>query len=186
MAALTITVKGDRELTEKLDCIRRTGRVGDAALVWAQAVAKEDRERARGQGGRQFWADQARRITAARHGTGGAAVWMGREAIHRHTGGDIFPDTAKALTIPVSHEARGKRAREFERGGRPLFTLDIQGDPETLGLLGYAEPDGAFHPLYVLRSRVHQDPDPWMAEEDDIRAIGRREMGRFLREMTEA
>lgn len=186
MAAMTVNIRGDRELKAKLQRIRRAGRVGDAALVWANEVAREDRTRARAQGGESFWADQARRITADRHGAEGAAVWMGREAIHQHTGGPIFPDTAKALTVPVSDEARGRRAGDFEHGGRELFTLDIEGDPETLGLLGYAEADGSFHALYALRSRVDQDPNPWMAEEDDILAIGRREMARFVSDMAEA
>lgn len=185
MAVVTVDIRGDRELTAKLEQIRRTagGRLGDATLVWAEGVAMEDRARARAKGGRAFWADQALRITAEPHGTDGAAVRMGREAIHHHTGGDIFPQTANALTIPVSDEARGKRAGEFEQGDRDLFVLEIEGDRETLGLLGYAEEDGDFHALYVLRSKVHHDPRPWMTEEADIRDIGHRELARFAAEL---
>jgi len=186
MAAIRVTIRGDRELSRSMERIRRAGRAGDAALVWAQAVAKEDRERARAKGGRSFWADQARRITAERHGADAAAVRVGREGLHHHLGGDIFPDTKEALTIPIADEAKDKRAKEFERGGRDLFVAPSKrGDPETVGILGYAEADGGFHALYVLRGKVHHEPRPWLTEKHDIRAVGRRELRRFLHDMVE-
>jgi hypothetical protein len=179
MPAITVNIRGDRELTAKLERIRRANRVGEAALVWAQAVAIEDRNRARRKPGRSFWADQAKRIAAERHGPEGASVRVGREGLHHHTGGDIFPKNARALTIPISDEARGKRAREFEAGGRDLFVLPREeADPDTVGILGYSEGE-RFHALFVLRSKVHHDPRPWLTEEQDIRDIGRRELDRF-------
>lgn len=175
---------GDRELRRYLDTIRRrAGRVGDACLVWAQAVAKDARSNARAKSkGGSFWHDQADRVRAAKRGTDGAAVMIDYIGKHKEEGGDIFPTRAKALTIPISEEAEGKRAGEFEMGGRELFTIDSD-NPETTGILGYSEND-QFHALYVLRTRVHQDPEPWFPTTSDIRATGRRELARFADSLT--
>lgn len=187
MITSQITIKGDQQLRAKLERVRSYGdqHVGQATLVWAQAIAIEDRKRARAKGGRSFWADQARRIRAQRHGHEGAAVLIGIEGLHHHEGGDIFPSTAKALTIPITPEARGRRAAEFEQGGRDLFVLPSH-LTDTIGVLGYAEDDGTFHALFVLRSRVHHDPDPWLVEADQALRIGHAELDRFAAKLAGA
>ena len=182
--AIQVQVKGREEFARALETIRkRGGRVGDACFQFAQAVAIQDRANAQAKGG-DFWNDQAAQVVARPTATG-AAVYINYIGAHWQEGGDIFPDTKRCLTIPVSDEAKGKRAGDFEMGGRQLFTLDIEGDPDTIGLLGYAEEDGSFHPLYLLRTRVHHEPDPWLATDADITRIGRRELRRFADSLTE-
>ena len=187
MPAIAIEIQGDRELAARLAAIRAAGRVGDATLVWAQAVAIKARNAARAKGGRSFWADQARRIRAQRHGLDGAAVLAGPEGLIHDTGGTIRPKNAKALTIPIAEEAKGKRAREFDLGGRDLFVLKSKsGDPDSIGTLGYSEEDGTFHGLFLLRAKSVIPRDPWFPTDDDIRSIGRVELAGFLRRMAEA
>lgn len=185
MARLMFQIRGDRELRAKLARVRDAGRLADATLVWAQAVAIEDRKRARAKPGRSFWRDQARRVRAERFGSAGAAVYVGIEGLHHHEGGDIFPVASRALTIPVAPEARGKRAAEFELGGRDLFVLPSF-LVNTIGVLGFAEEDGTFHALYVLRSKVHHEPRPWLVDEGEARRIGHAELDRFLAQMAGA
>jgi hypothetical protein len=187
MVNVRINIKGDKELHAKLQRVRAYGEkhVGQACLVWGQAIAIEDRKRARAKGGRSFWRDQARRIRAQRHGHDGAAVLVGIEGLHHHEGGDIFPSAAKALTIPIAPEAKGKRAAEFELGGRDLFVLPSH-LTDTIGVLGYAEDDGVFHALFVLRSKVHHDPAPWLVEADQALRIGHAELDRFAAKLAAA
>jgi len=182
MLNITITSAGLPEFAAKLDEIRRRcGKPGDACLVWAEAVAKKARTTARNKGGEtSFWRDQAKQVVAHEAGPSGAAVHVNYIGAHWQTGGDIFPKRARCLTIPISEEAKGKRAGEFEMGGRPLFTIPSKsGDPDTVGILGYAEEEGGFHPLYALRARARQQPDKWFPEEPEIMAIGRVELQRF-------
>ena len=88
-----------------------------------------------------------------------------------------MPRNAKALTIPISDEAKGKRAGEFETGGRQLFVLPRDGG-DTVGILGYSEGD-RFHALYALRKRVRQEPDPWWPDAKRVGALGIVEAERF-------
>lgn len=76
----------------------------------------------------------------------------------RLEGGVITPKTAKALTIPVSPRAHGKRAREFD----DTFILDKSnsGDPATVGVIVQDMGGDRLDALFVLRTRVEQSPDP--------------------------
>ena len=180
MPAMLINVRGAADLRRRLDLIAaRGGDVRGACLVFAQAVAIRARTKARAKGGRRYWSDVARQIRVEGVGFGSAGVYVPYTAAGMDKPRTIRPKKARALTIPVSDEARGKRAGEFEGGGRDLFTLDIEGDPDTIGLLGYAEGDGSFHPLFVLRSKVEQPADPWFPDGPEIEAIGRQELDRF-------
>lgn len=89
----------------------------------------------------------------------GAVVGVSQVGIRqRLEGGVITPKTAKALTIPVSARAHGKRAREFP----DTFILDksTSGDPDTVGVIVQDLGGGNLDALYVLRTRVEQQPDP--------------------------
>lgn len=95
----------------------------------------------------------------------GAAVNVDHIGIRqRLDGGVITPKTAKALTIPVSARAHGKRAREFS----DTFILDKSGsgDPDTVGVIVQDLGDGQLDALYVLRTRVDQSPDPTVMPSD--------------------
>ena len=95
--------------------------------------------------------------------------------------------TARALTIPITDEAKGKTAYEFERPDRPLFVVSEKtGDPGTIGVLGYAKKTrkknvSAFHPLFVLRKYAKMKPDPWFPTKNRIEFLAQREAEFLLR-----
>lgn len=88
----------------------------------------------------------------------GVVVTVHEEGIRqRLEGGYITRKNAKALTIPISPRAHGKRAREFD----DLFKLpSTKGDPDTVGILTREDGSGGIEPMFALRTRVRQDPDP--------------------------
>ena len=127
------------------------------------------------------------RIPAAGHGPDGPGGHAESETPHDlpeklgEFGGVVRPITARALTIPVTAEAKGKTAYEFERPDRPLFVVSEKtGDPGTIGVLGYAkktrkENVSAFHPLFVLRKYAKMKPDPWFPTKNRIEFFASRE-----------
>lgn len=83
----------------------------------------------------------------------------------RLLGGTIRPVFKKALTIPVHPLAHGKVASEFGPELR-LVKLDGGADGNTAGLLVLGT--GSDAPvLYVLRTKVTQQPDPSVLPTDD-------------------
>ena len=76
-------------------------------------------------------------------------------------GGIIRPVEKKALTIPVTAEARGRTARQFQmETGRNLFCVkkkDAQ-DPSHIGSLVWEDPGGDLHAAYVLRKSAEVKP----------------------------
>jgi len=140
---------------------------------WAGRVARLARTNARAKGGKSFWRDLANRTAVSQVSDHAAIVYNDHPAAaQKQFGGEIRPRNARALTIPIADEAKGKTAGEFEAGGRDLFILPATGNPDTVGILGYSEEDGGFHPLFVLRSKVTQKPDPWFPTIPEINAIG--------------
>lgn len=72
-------------------------------------------------------------------------------------GGEIRPVKRKALTIPVTADARGKRASTFEKHyNRKLFVV---GKDKKMGegTLVWEDAGGTLHAAYVLRKRAHVD-----------------------------
>jgi len=150
--------------------------------VWGQRTAKEARTTARGKGGRHFWQDVARSVNLAAVSANTMSVHSTHvAAAQKQFGGVIEAKNARALTIPIADEAKGKRASEFETGGRDLFVLATDGgDPDMIGLLGYSE-DDEFHALFVLRRRTRrQAADPWWPETADVQAMGLQEAATFV------
>jgi len=148
-------------------------------VPWGNAVAKDARANARAKGGRRFWREIARatRVRTVSPNAVEVANWHVAGG-HKQTGGEIRPKRAKALTIPISDEAKGKRAGEFEVGGRDLFVLPKdQGD--TTGILGYSD-NGEFHALFVLRKRVVQEAEPWWPDARRTTQLGIIEADRFV------
>lgn len=70
-------------------------------------------------------------------------------------GGEILPRRKRALTIPVTAEARGVSAADFEQAtGRRLFLLKGEDlEPDEVGTLAYEGEDGRPHAAYKLRRR---------------------------------
>ena len=66
-------------------------------------------------------------------------------------GGVIRPAKKKALTIPVTADARNKTVREFQATySRKLFKVG-KDDGQKLGTLVWKDPAGELHAAYVLR-----------------------------------
>ncbi|MBR2314890.1 MAG: hypothetical protein IKA55_08550 [Akkermansia sp.] len=70
-------------------------------------------------------------------------------------GGVVVPRRKRALTIPVTAEARGVSAADFEQAtGRRLFLLKGEDlEPDEVGTLAYEGEDGRPHAAYKLRRR---------------------------------
>jgi len=178
MAILVVRV--DDNAGPLLERVARTlPRPRQLFAVWGQRIAKTARERARAKGGKSFWRDvaAATRVESISD-FGGAVANYHVAGGHKQTGGPIERREAGALTIPITAEAKRKRAGEFAAGGRDLFTwLSQRGNT----ILGYADKQG-MHPLYVLVSRVKmQQPDKWFPEPREIGAFGLEEGQRLLR-----
>ena len=73
-------------------------------------------------------------------------------------GGWIRPVKKKALTIPVTADARGKTVRQFQADyGRKLFAVGKE-DGQKLGTLVWEDPAGELHAAYVLRKSSYVKP----------------------------
>lgn len=131
---------------------------------WGVRVRDHARRNARGKGGRRFWRQIADSVRLGEVDARGAVVYSDHVAAgQKERGGVIRARNAGALTIPIAREAYGKRAGEFELGGRELFTI-TSGKGNTL--LGYrdesaAKKTKAFRPLYLLKKSVSQRPEPF-------------------------
>lgn len=85
-----------------------------------------------------------------------------------HFGGTIRPrPPQQMLTVPISPEARGKRAKDFPgifRIGDILFTARQRGRGANKGRGTFTE----LTPLFVLKKFVTLDPHPWGIQWDDV------------------
>ena len=72
-------------------------------------------------------------------------------------GGEITPKKKRALTIPVTAEAKGRSARQFTADtGKKLFMVKGEAakkNPDVIGSLVWEDPMGDLHAAYVLRKR---------------------------------
>lgn len=170
------------------------GRIAKPArflMTWGNSVAKSARAKARGKGGKRFWARIARNTRVYEVSDETVAVGvegeeLGAIAAHKQLGGEIKAKNKRALTIPITEEAKGKTVAEFEMGGRPLFTVPGS-DPRTIGILGYSA-HGEFFPQFALRTRTkRQAADPWFPDNAEVTALGMKEAEFWInREMKEA
>lgn len=75
----------------------------------------------------------------------------------QHLGGEITPKNKRALTIPVTAEAKGRSARQFTTDtGKNLFVVKGEAakkNPDVIGSLVWEDPEGDLHAAYVLRKR---------------------------------
>ena len=89
----------------------------------------------------------------------------------RYLGGPIRPKRARALTIPLTREAKRKRARDIPG----LFRVPAEpgAPPEDVGILALAGPGESIVPMYALRTAVSIDPRPWLeiVEEDEVSLV---------------
>jgi hypothetical protein len=154
--------------------------------VWGNAVGKEARETARSKGGRQFWHEIAQSTRVQTVSATGVSVHSTHIAARQKQYGGRISAPGKGpsatgsqwLTIPLVEEAKRKRAREFELGGRELFV------PLGTHVLGYVEKrgkgKGTFHALYALVKSVTQAAEPWFPEPERAWQLGAGEAQRWL------
>lgn len=75
-----------------------------------------------------------------------------------HFGGEITPKTRRALTIPLTADARGVRADKFPR---ELFVVkgdEAKKNPDSVGTLVWRDDAGELHAAYALRTRAEVKP----------------------------
>lgn len=77
-------------------------------------------------------------------------------------GGVITPKKKRALTIPVTAEAKGRSVRQFTTDtGKNLFVVKGEAakkNPDVIGSLVWEDPEGDLHAAYVLRKRSEVPP----------------------------
>lgn len=75
-------------------------------------------------------------------------------------GDTIRPVEKRALTIPVTAEARNRSVRRFEQEtGKKLFVVKGKNkSPEHIGSLVWEDPAGALHAAFVLRKSAEVKP----------------------------
>jgi len=179
---LTVTTGLDRLDDALAQFVRGMDRPQAFLKRWGQSTAKTARESARAKGGRRFWSDIARSVQMQSVSDDAVSVHTKHvAAAQKQFGGVIKPKNRKALTIPIADEARGKRASDFERGGRELFVLPSD-KADTTGVLGYTDGNDMFHALFVLRTKVTQDAEPWWPTDDQVLQLGVTEAARFIQE----
>ena len=137
---------------------------------WASKVARLARNNAvkKGSGGGFWEIDIAGSVRVFSVSNDGATVYTDdQKAVHKQFGGIIRAKKAKALTIPIAPEAKGKRVSELSGGDRTLLRIGDEGH----GILGYSR-DGKFHALYALRTSVTQKAEPWWPTDRKVENIG--------------
>ena len=174
---IAVSAAGGREVVAELERIGKSVQPVVWHKLWGHRVAIQAHRAARAKGGRSFWGDVASAALLARVDAQSALVAVDHvAAAQKQYGGTIRAKNAKALTIPITEEASGKRAAEFAMGGRELFTIVSKAGNT---ILGYANGDD-FVPLYVLKRSVTQKADPFFPSDDEIGAIGVSEGLRLL------
>lgn len=133
MSGVTITINTAGALLDRLQTAAQNAGI---ALVGARAVAQLtkdhlvqlDQERHK-DGGRHYYLQAARSVTARAGGTGLALVTVTQTGFNQRLhGGPIVPGPGKQyLTIPAAPESYGKRAGEFKNELHFALALDENG-----------------------------------------------------------
>ena len=138
-------------------------------VAFGTLVKREVQRNCREKGGRHFWREVADATRVASVSDSGVTVVNEHvAAAQKQYGGPISAKNAKALTIPISSLARGKRAGEF-----PQRLFAIKGE-DGRRILGYNKGRGKkrqFVPLYALVKRVNQKPEPFWPDEAKAREL---------------
>lgn len=137
--------------------------------VWGGDVRDKIRQNARAKGGKSFWRALAASTQVDFVSSRGASVVVTHvAAAQKQFGGRIAAKNSKYLTIPITEEAKRKRAGEFDRA--KLFTITSKKGNK---ILGYSTPD-KFHALFLLRKAVDQKADPYLPSDQTTLALGEK------------
>ena len=132
--------------------------------TWGRAVELKAKTNAREKGGRRIWRNIAG-ATRCHSITRDGAVVECYDPIgtHKELGGPIRARNAKALTIPISALARGRRVGELEARGIDVFRLPKS---NVLGRNVGKGKNKVFEPLYALcKHTAPQRKFPWWPDE---------------------
>lgn len=130
-------------------------------------VARDAKANARAKGGK-FWGDIANSVSFQLDGDSVVVGASHEASAHKHFGGMIEAPgkgpgskKAKALTIPIDKISKGKSVGELATKFNIFRVKDI--------LFGHLKNgEGVAIPLYVLKKRVFQKPDPWFPGDPQI------------------
>ena len=139
--------------------------------TWGRAVEQEAKNNARAYGGRRIWRNIAG-ATRLHSVTRDGAVVECYDPIgtHKERGGPIRARNAKALTIPLSALARGRRVAELEARGISVFRLPKS---NVLGRNVGRGKSRTFEPLYALcKHTAPQRKFPWWPDQYFVQRTG--------------
>lgn len=114
-------------------------------------------------GPRRFMQALTRAWTAERPGKGQVELQFRQEREDgtpwglrlQEYGGEIRPRNVWALTIPLTAEARGRRAAEFSQTVHKLFAVNVKkANGDKAGTLVWKDENGSLHAAYALRKRA--------------------------------
>lgn len=131
-----------------------------AYLAYGRLVVREVQRACRAKGGRHFWREVADATAVTECDADGVTVVNTHiAAAQKQFGGPIEAKNVKALTIPISALARGRRAGEFPQH---LHTIKSRTGHSILGFDRGRGRAKIFTPLYVLVQKTRpQTPDPF-------------------------
>jgi len=180
MLGATLSFSTSGEASKRLaSLVARLNRRAGAVKTWGLGVRTLAREHAlsHSQGGK-FWRNIARHIVLTGISDSGATVLCDdgspSPAAHKEFGGDIVAKNKAALTIPIAPEAQGRRASYFKNLFKPK-------GKDYLAIMKGSGKNATLLPLFLLRKKVHQKPQPWWVSNSEAMEIGVREVGAWLK-----
>ena len=169
---ITINLTGDDRVAQFLKAIQGSAESRLVRTALGEEVTQQvkshlyDRDKTPNRlgGKRTHFYRQAGDATAYALTKDGAVVSINKKGVRqRLKGGTITPKNATWLTIPIHRDAHGKRAREFDN----LFPVK--------GVLARPKGDDDIEPIFALKKKVKQKPDPIVIPSDKAIAATARQ-----------
>lgn len=152
----------------------------DARILFQRHIRTLDRSRHRAPISIHFYEGAANNTSYRITGDSVEIVVAWQGFAQRYHGGDITPKTKRALTIPTRHAIAIGKTRAGDYEDDELFIVR-NGFGQGQGFLARRNGKGRIQVMFLLRSFVHQDPDPTVIPDAD--AIGKtvtRALNRFF------
>lgn len=183
--------------------------VGAAAKQHLNTAGYVGRVNALGGKSTGFWKGVAESITSDATTTQATVTFAARGVALRYFGGEVKPETRKALSVPVHESAHGLNASEYpdklafipattqfgpfrKGGGQDTVGYLVRGVERTITrgenkgktrVVPLLRPAGEL--IYVLRRRTYHVPDPNILPKDDaILATAKEAAGAYLKSLS--
>lgn len=140
---------------------------GISNAVKRHLVSRDTRGRADGLPRTGYWGDAASSVTTEVTGALAVVTIHKEGAALHYYGGVVYPVDAKALAIPKTAAAAGKRPREFDPSREKLALVWPKG--EKAGSLRDRETDETVY-LLVARAPIPADPSVIPSDDELVRA----------------